>query len=247
MKILLIFICVLISVLLWKRYIEYENYINEPYITVIAKSGLNNKLRVLLSYLYRANKENKKLRLIWVSYKECNGNFKDLFKPIDNVEIIEIEDDTYDYNTWDEDNKEYIDKNYYSLLKPIDSIQNEINYRKKLLNNNYIACHIRRTDAINFHFYKDDIKKDEDYINFINQYPINLKIYIATDCRDTQNNFINLYGDRMVYKKIEDNDNFRQTSLEDAVVDMYVCADAKYFMRSPGTFSDTITYLQPKQ
>lgn len=246
MKILLIFVCVLISIILWKRYIEYENYVNEPYIIVYADAGLNNKLRVLLSYLYRANKENKKLKIIWISSMYCNETFKNLFKPIDNVEIIEIEDDEYDYKTWDEDNKEYIEANYYSLLKPIDSIQKEINYRKKLLNNNYIACHIRRTDAINHGPYKYHIKKDEDYISFINQYPTDLKIYIATDCRDTQKTFIDLYGDRLVYKKIEDNDNLRQTSIQDAVVDMYVCAGANYFMRSPGTFSDTITYLQSK-
>jgi len=253
MKVLLIFICVLISIILWKRYIEYENYINDPYITVYAKCGLNNKLRVLLSYLYRANKENKKLKIIWHIYNECPEGFDKLFEPIDNVEIIYVENDIKsienDYNTWDEDNKEYIDANYYNLLKPIGSIQYEIDNRKRLLNNNYIACHIRRTDALHHFAYKDLIKKDEDYIDFINQYPIDLKIYIATDCRDTQNNFINLYGDRMVYKKIKDSDNdkiVRQTTMQDAVVDMYVCAGANYFMRSPGSFSDTITYLRTK-
>ena len=40
--------------------ILYDLYINEPYITVHAKSGLSNKIRVILSYLYRANKEDKK-------------------------------------------------------------------------------------------------------------------------------------------------------------------------------------------
>jgi len=48
----------------------------------------------------------------------------------------------------------------------------------------------------------------------------------------------------MIYKKIEDNDNLRQTSLQDAVKDIYVCVGAKYFMRSFGSFSDTIIYLR---
>ena len=85
---------------------------------------------------------------------------------------------------------------------------------------------------------------DEEYMEFIDQYPTELNIYIATDCRKTQQKFIDKYGDRLIYKKIEDNENIRQTSLQDAVKDMYVCAGATYFMRSPGTFSNTIMHLQ---
>ena len=48
----------------------------------------------------------------------------------------------------------------------------------------------------------------------------------------------------MIYKKIEDNDNLRQTSLQDAVKDMYVCVGAKYFMKSVGSFSSTIMNLR---
>lgn len=115
---------------------------------------------------------------------------------------------------------------------------------KEKLGNNYIACHIRRTDALKHGDYKKHIKQDEEYIDFIDQYPTNLKIYIATDCRKTQQKFFDLYGDRLVYKKIEDNTNLRQTSLQDAVKDMYVCAGATYFLRSVGSFSDTIEHLR---
>jgi len=48
----------------------------------------------------------------------------------------------------------------------------------------------------------------------------------------------------MIYKKIEDNDNLRQTSIQDAVKDLYVCAGATYFKRSVGTFSSTILNLR---
>ena len=48
----------------------------------------------------------------------------------------------------------------------------------------------------------------------------------------------------MIYKKIEDNDNLRQTSIQDAVKDIYVCAGATYFIRSVGSFSDTIMNLR---
>ena len=248
MKFVFILIFIVVSIILWKKYNEYENYINEPYITVYANYGLNNKLQVLLSYLYKANKEGKKLKVYWIKIIDCNETFDNLFKPINNVTIISVIDtDKYDYQTCNEDNTDYIDANYYALLKPIDSIQLDIDNTKNLLtqyNNKYIACHLRRTDGWNHYTYVKDRHTDEEYIEFIDQYPKELKIYIATDCRNIQQKFIDIYGDRLIYKKIEENDNLRQTSLQDAVKDMYVCAGATYFMRSPGTFSNTIEHLR---
>jgi len=224
---------------------SYENYINEPYITVKAEAGLNNRIQVLLSYLYRANREGKKLKIVWILDEQCPDRFDTLFNPINNVTILynEIDNNNYDYRNWDKENTDYIKQNYYDLLKPINSIQLEIDNLKNKLQD-YIAVHIRRTDATTHQWYSHHIKSDEEYINFINSYPSNMKIYIATDCRITQETFINLYRDRIVYKKIEPTNELRQTSLQDAVKDMYVCAGAKYFMRSHGSFSDTIEYLR---
>ena len=250
MKIKIILIYVVISITVWILINKYEDYRNEPYITVIALAGLCNKLQVLLSYLYKANKEGKKLKLYWNKTEDCPDEFDNLFESIPNVDIqyIQVKDwepNNYsDYQNWDKENELYIKDGYYSLLKPIPSIQNEIDIIKQKLGKEYIACHIRRTDALTSSGYKDNIKNDEEYINFIDKYPKDLKIYIATDCRDTQKKFIDIYGDRMIYKKIEDNNKLRQTSLQDAVKDIYVCVGAKYFMRSFGSFSDTIIYLR---
>ena len=62
MKIAIILIYVVIFIILWVLVNKYEDYIDEPYITVYTNGGLNNKLRVLLSYLYKANQEGKKLK-----------------------------------------------------------------------------------------------------------------------------------------------------------------------------------------
>ena len=244
MKNIIILICIIISVILWLKYIEYENYVNEPYITVYAEWGLNNKLQTILSYLYKANQEDKKLKVIWIIDDDCPDIFKNLFKPIPNVEFIYIDNIEYDYKTGYKYNDDFIQEKYYKLLEPINSIQEEIDNTKKLLNYEYIACHLRRTDGWDHYSYINDRHTDEEYMDFIDQYPQELKIYSATDCRDTQQKFIDKYGDRLIYKKIEENNNFRQTSLQDAVKDMYVCASAKYFMRSPGTFSNTIIHLR---
>ena len=241
--IIIIFIYVLFSIIFWKKY--NETYINESYITIFAVFGLNNRLNAILNYLYKANKENKKLRVIWYIDYECPDIFDNLFKPIDNVEFIYIKDIRgYDYNSSLQQNNRYIEEKYYNLLQPIDSIQYDINNTKMLLKENYIACHLRRTDGWNHYPYIKDRHNDEEYMEFIDKYPIDLKIYIATDCRVTQKKFIKKYGNRLIYKKILNNNDKRQTSLQDAVKEMYVCADAKYFMRSPGTFSNTIMHIR---
>ena len=245
----IIFIYYILSIILYLYYTDYENYINEPYITVIPILGLNNRLRVILSHLYLANKENKKLQILWsVSDPQCLGQFDQLFEPLPNTTIKYITDDNneqYDFRTYSINNSDFEKENYYSLLKPLPDIQNKINNIKEKLTSDYIACHIRRTDALKYNWYVDSLITDEEYIKFIDQYPSNNKIYIATDCVDTQNKFINIYGDRMIYQKIENNDNFRQTSLEDAVIDMFVCAGAKNFMGSnKSSFTDTINNLR---
>ena len=245
MKYVIIFILlyVLTSVIFWIKYNEF--YVDKSYITIYTINGLNNRLDAILRYLYIANKENKKLRVIWYIDAECSDIFDNGFKPIDNVEFVYMRDiRPYDYKIWDKEHDKHIQEKYYDLLQPIDSIQNDINNTKILLQENYIACHIRRTDGWNHKPYIKDRHNDEEYMEFIDQYPIDLKIYIATDCRKTQVKFIDKYGDRLIYKKIEDNNNYRQTSLQDAIKDMYVCADATYFMRSPGTFSNTIIQLR---
>jgi hypothetical protein len=245
MKIYIIILFVIFFIILWKNYLYYENYVNEPYITLYTTYGLNNRLQTLLSYLYKANKENKVLKVIWVISPFCPDIFENMFKPIPNVEFVYTDKiKEYDYKSWKVDNNNYVSEKYYKLLQPIDSIQNEIDQTKLLLANNYIACHLRRTDGWNHKSYIKDRHTDEEYMEFIDQYPNEFKIYIATDCRVTQQKFIERYGERMVYKKIGDNKDKRQTSLQAAVTDMYICASATYFMRSPGTFSNTILELR---
>lgn len=242
----LIFIFLLIIILGYKKYIDYENYNNDPYITVIARGGLNNKIRVMLSYLYRANKENKKLCVIWIKDNECPDDYNTLFYPISNMEVISYDNNMSDFTTWSIDNEEYVQEKYHKLLKPLPNIQENINRFKILLGNEYIACHIRRTDIVIHEgqsWYKP--KTDQEYMNFINQYDSNLYIYIATDNKDTQDVFINKYKNRVIIKPIIPSIELRQTSVQDALVDMYVCIGSKYFLGSRGSsFTETINYMR---
>ena len=242
----LILIFLIITVLVYKKYIDYENYKNEPYITVVARGGLNNKIRVMLSYLYKANKENKKLCLIWIKDTECPDDYNTLFYPINNMDVISYDNDMSDFHTWEIDNNEYVQEKYHKLLKPLPDIQKNINRFQNMLGNEYIACHIRRTDIVMHEgqsWYKP--KTDQDYMNFIDQYDTKLNIYIATDNKDTQDVFINKYNNRVIIKPIIPTTELRQTSVQDALIDMYVCIGSKYFLGSQGSsFTDTITYMR---
>ena len=240
---ILVFIYALIIIYLRNKYIDF--YVDEPYITVHAVGGLSNKIRVILSYLYRANKENKKLRVIWQVDNECPEVYNNLFEDIDNLEVISSSNN-HDYITWEPDNQDYVNNKYHKLLKPIPQIQNSIDSYKQNLNNSYIACHIRRTDIVifnNYSWYKP--KTDQEYMKFIDSCDPTMKIYIATDNKDTQDVFINKYNDRIIIKKIIPSNNLRQTSVQDAVTDIYICAGAKYFMGSIGSsFTDLINYIR---
>jgi len=249
--ILLIILLVLLS---YNTYNEY--YKDEPYITVSTNGGLNNRLRVLLSYLYKANIENKKLKIIWIKDEECDDDFENLFQDIDNVTIIKNMDNYNDFNkkrikyvdydTWHIENNDYVKNNYNKLLIPIPKLQIIINNYKIQLNNIYIACHIRRTDIMGASYVKH--RTDEEYMKYIDQFDTNLKIYIATDNRDTQDTFVKRYSDRYIVKLIEPNNNRRQTSVQDAVVDLFVCVNAKYFLGTFGSsFSDTIYQMRNEE
>ena len=82
MKEIYIIICIFLVLIIFLRNKYYDLYVNEPYITVYAQSGLSNKLRVMLSYLYRANREGKKLKVIWTIDDECPEVYNKLFEPI---------------------------------------------------------------------------------------------------------------------------------------------------------------------
>jgi hypothetical protein len=236
----------ILIILLTILYFYYKN----KYIVVCGVSGVGNKVRVLLSYLYKARQERKKLIFYWFYEKDvCPEYYGNLFQNIPDVTIINISSNFHvfyllcNYIGLHQENKEYINHKYYSLLKPIPKLQDKINEYKHNLQNYYISCHIRRTDSVGHVEFKHNT--DEDYMNYIDSHDSNLKIYIATDNRDTQEIFIKKYGDRLFIKPIIPSTNVRQTSVQDAIIDIYTCAGANYFMGTEGSsFSDMINYIR---
>jgi hypothetical protein len=112
-----------------------------------------------------------------------------------------------------------------------------------------IAMHVRQGDAQNDArgemSVDRSLKRHVDCAHHLGIHQGANNIFLATDNKETQDKFIKLYGDRLICNPIINNNNLRQTSIQDAVVDMYVCSYAKEFEGTIGSsFSDTINYLR---
>ena len=212
-------------------------------IRLYSHSGLCNRLRLIASYKHLSEIRNKDIEMFWVKSIQCNVLFKDLFKPIPNVNFTylkslahtavrpkntAIKTDLFPHD------KKIKDKNHL-IFKPLDAIMREIEETKKRIAGEYIACHIRRTDIITIQKkYKVEPPSDEMFIDFLERYP-DKKIYLATDERDTQKKFIDIFGDRIYHSCIVGGNGhkrqpYRTTSIQDAVKDMFLCIGATDFM-----------------
>ena len=208
-------------------------------IVIKPKAGLCNRLRFLFSYIYKMKKENtfnnKSLVIIWKIDVLCNGFLWDIIEPIPNCIALKNNDKKIKINSSSCGPIElYKNENYLENLhfKPRNHILNNIINIIKMLNNKYIAVHIRRSDLSSHlkHLNKSHLEtKDEEYIDFLNKNS-DYDIFIATDNIDTQNKFLNLYPTRIKYiNKINDNKNHRKTSLDVALIDIFVCSFSNKF------------------
>ena len=239
---LIIFIFVLITLILYIKYQDYENYLLDPFITIYPQGDLNNRLEITLAYLYKANTENKKLRVIWIKDDECSEYFNNLFESINNIQFIytdTIPDNEIDFITRFTPEIDYIKYKYYKYLKPIPSIQDNINnVKNKLISNNteYVSCYIKKADIYTIKKYFGNnyvINYNEIYISFINNNSNNLNIYLVTDDENTEEQFLNLFGNRLIYRKILKVNNVIKYSPQDLVEDLYLCANSTYFKGTP--------------
>lgn len=203
-------------------------------------SGLCNRLRAMFSYLTYARSINQHLLVAWNVTLECNGRFIDYFYVPNNVTIVPRYFGKIDYIT----NEPHPVTYNYNELRLLPHMEEKINTIKSILGK-YIAVHIRRTDHILLAKQQQLYLEDQAYIDFINKYP-DYNVYIATDNIETQNYFNGLYGDRIkVIPSMNNSLNLRKTTLEQAIIDLYVCAGSDLFMgASYSSFTDTILMLR---
>jgi hypothetical protein len=210
------------------------------WIVIKPLGGLSNMLRAIFSYYYKALDENKKLKVIWKESPACPGYFLNYFKPVENM----IFDNNLNTNSIITNNACDCSKytnNIYKNLKLLDFMEIKVKNNIECLGNNFIAVHIRRTDHTNLAKLHNRFTTDEDFIKFIEKYDT-YNLYLATDNKDTQLKFYNKYKNRIkVITFIEENKNsLRKTLLEEAIIDMFTCSHANFFLGSGYSSFSTI-------
>jgi hypothetical protein len=166
---------------------NHGSYSENNSIVIEPLYGLCNKLRVIFSYSKFAREQNKTLIVIWQVSHDCPGKFLDYFEGIEGV-------------IFKDNNSENMVINYktchakfsnidYSELKLRSFINDKIQNRIKVLGPNYIAVHIRRTDHIALAKLHNTYTSDNEFFDFIDTYKHTNNLYIATDNKETYNEF----------------------------------------------------------
>lgn len=210
------------------------------------RSGLCNRLRAALSHLAYCRMKKEKLYILWMNEPACNGFFNDYFQPMKGL-IVEKKKSLnvpYQWNRGGKMMKNVESVHLFKELQPKPHIQARIDeiVAKEAP---FIAIHVRRTDHVDLAQRWNKFTTDEQFFQFIDSHP-NCKVYLATDNKTTQQQFIAKYPNRIIVNApIDDTNSKRKTTLGDAVIDIFVCAKAVQFMGSGwSSFSNTINHLR---
>ena len=251
--ILIIILLIIIGIYLCS---SRSNFSSEKYFTIDPQGGLCNRLRVLLA----SRRQGLPVVAYWPVNCVCPGKFSDIFQPLDNVTFTDTKINEYGFAGCDsfEDVLKSLNISPESQsfdeglrdLQLLPHIQERVN---QILNSYKIyygiALHVRRTDHVEF--VKGQIgggTTDEDFFNYIDSFDPTLPIFLATDNEQTQHIFMKRYPDRIIVNKKIKGDTqtiTRITTLDDAIIDIYVCSQAMYFKPSKySSFSELILGLR---
>jgi len=210
-------------------------------INIIPTRGLCNRLRVVFSYLDFAQQQNIRLNVYWKADCDCPGNFLDVFDPVENLLFLQNKPAIVTYHGCYP--KRSMNKHLYKDLKPNSNILHRLLILSSS-NNNYNAIHVRRTDHTTLVKKRSEFTPDAVFENFIEE--SDKKVYLACDDINTQKQFLEKYSTKIFFNKIiESTKRIRQTSLEDAVVDLFMCIRSLNFLGTNySSYSDLIKLLK---
>lgn len=222
-------------------------------------AGLCNKLRTVFYFYKLAKEQNKSLTVLWKRHPSCDGFFLDYFKPVPDITFVENRNHKIDMSKYQidyEGNGNFLQrelKNSYPFLfnelSLKESLAEKLQFYLEALNSRYIAVHIRRTDHLKLAKRENVHTTDEQFFQFLNNYP-DYSIYVATDNKKTFEEFYSIYASRIPVKSnshtnIQRRWVGRNSSLEDAIIDLYLCIHADYFMGSGwSSFTDVIDQIR---
>jgi len=225
-------------------------------IRLYSHSGLCNRLRLIAEYKHLSDTRDKAIEMFWVKSPQCNRVFDDLFKPIPNINFHHLK--------WKRDARQMRPKNTaqrlglfphdeeiknknHLIFRPVDSIMKTIENVKNMIGDDYISCHIRRTDIVTIqNKHKIEPPTNKFFEDFIDKYPRH-KVLLATDNRNTQIEFSKKFGSRLYLSTIVNGNGNkrwpkRTTSIPNAVTDLFLCIGSHDFIGT--TCSSFSTFIE---
>jgi hypothetical protein len=220
-------------------------------LVICVQEGLCNRIRAVLSY-WSAH-PNRPLIVAWPANEFCDGPFLDFFQPLPGVQFafepedlpsgMQLRQEHMVFEAHPDIKGTDAEIAMYAALKPLKGIAAEIERRKPSAAT-YVAAHIRRTDHWTAGITEEQQTSDASFESFFERHASTDALFLATDNADTQRRFARRFGS-LCHKPIATRIDLRQTEVRDAVIELFVCADARVFAGSYGSsFSDTIAHLR---
>ena len=211
-------------------------------VVIVPSAGLCNKLRTTFSYYKIAQEKKEILTVIWFETSACPGFFLDYFEPVEGI-VFERNNDKQlkiDYEGCTGE------KNYpptYEKLILLPFMMNTIQNKLKVFNNDYVAVHVRRTDYSPIVQSNGRFITDTMFFKFLDEHK-EKNVYVATDNQVTYDIFAKKYKVKLPYHPVNIK-SLRQTSLENSIIDLFMCVYAQEFMGSSfSSFSGIISNLR---
>ena len=233
--------------------------------------GLCNQLRAALSYLHVARRQGQTLFVQWSVSTACPAKFCDLFEPVHGMHVIYSIAELLPHLRDQQQVSKHLPRetctthplvrdteaetSMYADLVPLAPLRAEIRKGVDACGgpHNYVSFHVRRSDhAVE----KSRQTSDEDFERFLTDLGRgalgggDFGVFVATDNPATQRRMTELCGSRVrhmepIVDTIPDDPSFRYTSVQRAVCDIFIAAEAAVFKGSFfSSFSDTIQRLR---
>lgn len=210
--------------------------------------GICNRLRSIFSHLAA----HGSIDVEWDS--DLPRHFLDMFEPIDGISFVHSNQGHRDCGIAATAPEDWADR--YRLLRPVASIEERIGQARYELGPIYHAIHVRRTDMTPLAAsLGHTLPTDEEYWEWLRTVYQACPVWLATDNGETQRKYqahdprvrilAPMQGAETV-RDMNDHSSMFNGPQEGAVVDLFVCSHAAYFMGSGafGTFSRTIEILR---
>lgn len=215
---------------------------------------LKDRIKYPSKAIYRINYSIPRLRNLYITsltLKRYSHRFFDEFASLDDV--IQDSKQRLFGNTGNRKGTIYIQagtvfypfsNQYYRTLFNLNpEIENRVNIKKRMLGNDYIGIHIRRSDNLMSVKYSPDELFITEIEKILSQNP-HTKFYLATDSEETKVKFITQFGEDTIFCSRNPATRTTLNGIKDATEELFILAGAKKILGSYySSFSESASII----